>query len=245
MSHTSLSMLVALRWLWVILLVTPVTGASAAESFWTTVTRVLGISATPSPLRNPEEVEAGDIWLANVAQNTHVPLTRDGGYRSPVFAPGDAHILALQGETLVRLPKTRETPERLYTVKGMTKIVRFDQTDQDKALILLKEGGETLVGLLSLASGQTALLPYERTSKRDQSMVAHLQGWERIYGDTTLYVQRETTLGMVGTIEWTDVYLKRGETPPQNLSKCDGINCGQPSLSHDGGQVVYIRAEPR
>jgi hypothetical protein len=244
MPHIPLFMLVPLCWLWVILLITPVTRTWAAESFWDTVLKFTGISATSSQVRGPKEVKAGDIWLVNVAQGPPVRLTRDGGYRCPVFAPGDAHILALKGEALVRIPTTGGEPERLHALQGVTKIVGFHEADQDKALIL-KEDGETLVGLLSLASGQTTLLPYDRTSEKDQSMVAHLQEWVRIYDDTTLYTVRRETTGMAGTIEWTDVYLKRGETPLQNLSKRDGVNCGQPSRSHDGGQVVYICAEPR
>jgi hypothetical protein len=245
MPHTSLSMRIPLCWLWVILLVAPVTGASAAESFVSKVLRIAGISATPSQLRGPKGVKAGDIWLVNIAQDTPVPLTRDGGYRSPVFTPGNDHILALKGDALVRIPKTGGEPERLHTLKGVMKIVGFDQADQDKALILLEEDGGTAVGLLSLASGQTIRLPYDRTSEEDQSLIIHMQEWTRVYGDTTLYVKGETKRRLAGYTEWTDVYLKRGETPPLNLSKCDGVDCGQPSLSPDGGQVVYIRAEPR
>jgi hypothetical protein len=245
MPSTSLSRLIPLCWLWMISLAIPLDRAWA-DSFLTKVLRVTGISVSPSQLKGPdEEGEAGDLWLVNIAQNTQAQLTRDGSYRSPVFAPGDAHILALRGEALVRLPKTGGTPERLHTVKGVTKIVGFDQTDQDQALILLKEDGGAAVGLLSLTSGHLIRLPYDRTSAEHQRLVTHLQEWERVYGETKLYVKGESKRTLAGAMEWTDVYFKRGETPPLNLSKCDGINCGQPSLSHDGGQVVYISADQR
>ena len=109
MPSTSLSRLVPLCWLWMIVLATPLDRAWA-DSFLTKVLRVTGISVSPSQLKGPDEGgEAGDLWLVNIAHNTQVQLTHDGGYRSPVFAPGDAHILALQGEALVRLPKTGGT----------------------------------------------------------------------------------------------------------------------------------------
>jgi hypothetical protein len=217
-----------------------------AEPFLTKVLRVTGISATPSQLKGPGgEGETGDIWMVNIIQNTQVQLTRDGDYRSPVFAPGDTHIIALQGNALVRIPKTGGTPEQLHTIKGVTKIVGFDTTDQDQALILLKEDGGLAVGLLSLTSGHILRLPYDGTSEKHKSMVAHLLEWKRVYSDTTLYVKSKTKRSMAGYVEWTDIYLKHGDTPPRNLSKCDEVNCGQPSLSHDGRQVVYLRAEPR
>jgi hypothetical protein len=228
-----------------IVLAMPLHG-TCAESFLTTVLRVTGISASPSQLKSPdEEGEPGDIWLVNVVQRTQVQLTSDGGYRSPVFSPGDDHILALKGNTLVHIPRAGGTPERIHTVQGVTKIVGFDQAKQDKALILLKEDGGTAVGLLSLHSGDVIPLSYDRTSQEHQSLVTHMQEWERVYGDTTLYPKSTTKRGVAGVMRWTDVYLKRGEMPALNLSKCEEINCSQPSLSHDGEEVVYIRAEPR
>ena len=45
------------------------------------------------------------------------------------------------------------------------------------------------------------------------------------------------------TIEFTDVYLKRGSYPPINLSHGNRISSSQPSLSGDGQKVVFIRGE--
>jgi hypothetical protein len=56
-----------------------------------------------------------------------------------------------------------------------------------------------------------------------------------------VYVKTESKQGFAGVVEWTDVYLKRG-TDPVNVSRCDGVGCGQPSLSRDGGQVVFVKA---
>jgi Tol biopolymer transport system component len=29
---------------------------------------------------------------------------------------------------------------------------------------------------------------------------------------------------------------------PQNVSGCDGVNCGQPALSPDGRRVAFVKA---
>ena len=54
---------------------------------------------------------------------------------------------------------------------------------------------------------------------------------------TTVYVRTESKSDMDGTVGWTDVYLKQGNGSPLNVSRCDGINCGKPSLSNDGRQA--------
>ena len=65
---------------------------------------------------------------------------------------------------------------------------------------------------------------------------------KRVYGDTKVYVRTESKSDMAGSVGWTDVYLKQGNNSPLNVSRCDGVNCGQPSLSNDGRQVVFVKA---
>ena len=36
--------------------------------------------------------------------------------------------------------------------------------------------------------------------------------------------------------------LERPVPVPQNLSACDGVNCGQPSLSPDGRRIAFVKA---
>ena len=65
--------------------------------------------------------------------------------------------------------------------------------------------------------------------------------WERVYGDTMVYPKAQRHEGVSGTVEWHEIFLKRDDTAPVNVSRCDGSNCGQPSLSGDGTKVVFIR----
>jgi hypothetical protein len=42
----------------------------------------------------------------------------------------------------------------------------------------------------------------------------------------------------------TDVFRNLGNGGPLNLSHCNGVNCGQPSLSENGRLLVFVRAKP-
>ena len=243
MSSTFRPILIPFCWVWIISIAMPRQEAWC-QSFWATVLRVTGISATPSQLKGPDdEVQAGDIWVADLARKTRLRVTRHGGYRSPVFLAGDEHILALKGNTMIQIPLSGGEPKSLYSLKAVTKIVGVDKGDPDKALILLREaGGSDAAGILALKNGQVTLLSYDRESQDHGGMISHMKDWERVYGDTKVSVRTESKSGMAGTIGWTDVYLKKGTSSPMNVSRCDGVNCGQPSLSHDGRQVVFVKA---
>jgi hypothetical protein len=174
---------------------------------------------------------------------TRQRLTWGGGYRSPIFQPGDDHILVLNGDTLVRLSAYGGESEALRTLHGALKLVGFSQDDQDKVLLLSEDAhGRLVVGLLSLQSGHVTSLPYDKSSPQDRGMLSHLKGWDRMYDHTTVYVESAAKQTMAGRVRWTEVYIKPGNQEPVNLSKCDGTPCGQPSLSHDHSRVVFIKA---
>ena len=59
---------------------------------------------------------------------------------------------------------------------------------------------------------------------------------------TSGFTKTETKEGLAGAVEWRDVYLKREGRDTVNVSNCDGVNCGQPSLSPSGRWVVYIKS---
>ena len=151
------------------------------QSFWATVLRVTGISATPSQLKGPDdEVQAGDIWVAYLARKTRLRVTRQGGFRSPVFLAGDEHILAMKGNAIIQIPLAGGEPKSLYTLKEVAKIVGLDKGDPDKALVLLqKVTGNDEAGVLSLQSGQVILLPYDRESQDYGGMISHMKEWEK------------------------------------------------------------------
>ena len=215
------------------------------ESFWQRLLRFAGISATPSAQKAPDDgVTAGDIWLVRVDSNDKLRLTNDGGYRSPVFLAGDKSILALKGNSVVKLAIPAGTSNRLFNLKGVVKLVGLNMDDPDSILILLEhQDGHPALGILSLKIGQVTEISPDGEDQEFRRALAHAQGWERVYGTTKVYVKTEVKNDLAGPLEWSDVYLKHSKTEPKNLSQCDGINCGQPSLSQDGRQVVYIKAQ--
>lgn len=221
------------------------TQAHRTESFWQKLLRISGISDSPSTLKGPgDETESGQIWLVEVGPKTTHRLTASGGYRSPVFMPGSNDILALKGTGIVRLPPAGGQPKKLYTISGITKLVGFSLDDPDKVLLLTADNaGHSEVGLVSVSTGRIIPVAYDPASNEDRHMLEHLQNWDRIYGNKSVYVKRQTKQSLSGPVEWTDIYLKVGMDEPVNVSKCDEVNCGQPSLSADGQLLVFIRAE--
>lgn len=218
-------------------------GETRAESFVDKMLRITGISATTGQQRPSSDVKEGDIWIISLSDKLKRSLTSGGGYRSPVFSSEDKEVLALQGEDIVQIPVSGGTVSPLYSVKGIMKLVGFDRTDPQRLLFIAEDDddGRTLVGLITMTDGRISYLPYDSRSRDDRRMISHLKGWKRTVGDKTIYVETETKSGMAGHIEWTDVKLRQGGKLPQNLSRCDGTACGQPSISHDGGLVVFIR----
>jgi len=87
------------------------------------------------------------------------------------------------------------------------------------------------------------VVPYDAASNQDLQMLESLQGWSRTYGDKYIYVKRQTKQAFSGTVEWSDVFLNVGNREPVDVSRCDGANCGQPSLSEDGRLLVFVKAE--
>ena len=112
----------------------------------------------------------------------------------------------------------------------------------DEVVVLLDGSGRSPLGVLSLKSGTVTPLPHDAKSDAERRMLAQVRGQERVYGDAGVYVKTESKAGLSRTIEWTDVYLRRGNAPPQNVSACDGVNCGQPALSPDGRRVAFVKS---
>lgn len=215
------------------------------ESLWHKLLRISGIGDSPTTLRGPgDEVETGQIWTAEIEAASVHRLTARGGYRSPVFIPIGKDVLALKGTSVVRVSSADAEAKVLYQITGVSKLVGFSTEDPDKVLILRQDAARhTEVALLSLSDGKVSPLAYNPDSNDDQHIIEYLQGWSRMYNDKSLFVRSQTKSSMGGKIQWTDVFLRAGTSTPIDVSKCDGVNCGQPSLSADGQLVVFIRAE--
>ena len=215
--------------------------SARADSLFDRILRVMGISATPSQMKGDSDVIAGQIWIAELELGRRTALTTDSGYRWPVYKPGGESVVALKGESVVRVSVKAREVEVLHTIAGVEKLVGFDAEDRDNLLVIL-DNDKAPLAMLSLKTGQLTPLPYDAKSKDHRRMLSHVKGQERLYGTSRVYVKTESKQGMEGALEWGDVYLQQGKATSRNVSGCDGVTCSQPSLSPNGMAVVYIRA---
>ena len=219
----------------------------ASSSFTEKLLRFLGISDSPGTLKGPgDEVTSGELWLADLQAKTTRVLASSEGYNSPIFLAGTREVLALRGTDVVQIPVVGGQGRKLYSVDGIVKLVGASSADAGTVLILLRgeAGGRPRVGLLTVTTGAVTPVPYDPASSQDLQMVEDLEGWSRTYGDRHIYVKRQSKQALSGTVEWSDVFLQVGNQPPVDASQCDGVNCGQPSLSENGRLLVFVKAEP-
>lgn len=216
---------------------------AGADTLMDKLLRVAGLTAAPAQLRGPgDEVETGNIWIANLERRTASALTSDGGYRSPVFSPADGSVYALKGDTVVRFPASNGKAAVVQKVTGALKLVGFEDKNGDEIIVLVDSGAAgSPLGVVSLKSGRVVPLPYNANSEDQRRMLAQIRGQRRVYDGTSVYTKTESKRGLSRMIEWTDVYLRRGDAEPQNISSCDGVNCVQPALSPDGRRLAFIK----
>jgi hypothetical protein len=216
-------------------------------SFIEKALKFLGISDSPGTLKGPgDEVTSGQLWLADLQAKTTRQLTSNEDYRSPIFLAGNKDVLALRGSEVVRSPRAGGDGKSLYSVDGILKLVGASSEDAAIVLILLRAdaaGGHPRVGQLTVSTGKVTLLPYDPSSGENLQMLEDLAGWSRTYGERHIYVQKQSKKALSGTEEWHDVFLQVESEPPVDVSQCDGVNCGQPSLSADGHWLVFVRSK--
>jgi len=226
----------------VVLTTLVMSSAALGGSLLDTLLRVSGLTVAPTQLRGPgDDVQEGSLWIANLDRQTVVGITRDVGYRSPVFSLAGDALVALKGDMLVRIPVESGTAVAVRKVTGVLKLVGFDGDNSDRIVVLLADARLPLAAL-SLKTGTIASLPYDPASPEERRLLAQIRGQTRVYGVTTLYTKTESKQGLSRPIEWTDVFIQRGGGVPVNVSRCDGVSCDQPALSADGRQVAFVKA---
>ena len=207
--------------------------------------KFFGISDSPGTLKSPSEVRSGQLWVAELGSGSTRAITEGAGYRSPIFIAASKDILALKQTEIWRFPAGASQGKKLCSVTGITKLVASSSDAPHEVLILQSDSpsGHTQVGLLFLNTGKITPLPYDPASNQDLQVVEYLQSWGRVYGDKRFYVKRQSKEAMSGQVEWTDVFEKVNSQEPVDVSRCDGTNCGQPSMSADGRLIVFVKAE--
>ncbi len=220
--------------------------AGHADNWLDRLLEFTGVAASPGAMKGDDErISGGDIWIADIEGRSPRRITLDpGGYTWPVFMPGDGALLALRGSALVRIPLDGGVPGPLFEVGGVRKLIGFSRQHADLVLALGSDRDHPLQ-VLSLAAKRLEPLPYDDHDPSQRRLLRHLDGQERKYDGTRLFVQEESKEEMEGTRTWTDVYASRDGGAPRRISACEGDRCGQPSLSRSGGWVVYVREARR
>ena len=214
----------------------PPTGV-AEDSFWTTLLRVTGISASPRQQRSGDgERVAGELWLVPATGGAKSRLTRSGRFHSPIFLPGDRSVLALQEDRLARVDVANGTVEDLGPLPGVVKLVGVTRGNPNELAVLSVAGGRLHVELLDRTSGRQTIVPHDLKNDQDRLMLAYVAGEERDYGGVRVFVEDQST----SYRQLTDVFIRREGQAAVNLTRGAGVNSRQPALSHDGRLVTYV-----
>jgi hypothetical protein len=207
------------------------------ETFASRVLKVQGMApGAGAAFDGDDEIDGGEVWIADAAGGKQTRLDKDGGYRTPVLAPGGTHVYALHADAVVRIPAAGGDPEEVLPLEGVTKLVGF--APDGRLLVMVDAGDPPMIGLLAVDTRKLQWLTPDMNAAEDQAAIARIRNWERVYGEQTLSVDKRTEDGR----RWTDVFLRASGKESVNVSRCEKATCGQGSLSPDGKSVLYIRA---
>lgn len=214
--------------------------------------RALGLTATPRNQRGELIVQTGNIYVATLDENL-TPVSRrkvaTGAFASPVLLPGGTHLLALRGETIVKVSASPgPTPEDVGEVKGIARLVQVSEDDPDQLVVLLDadNDGCPTAALYSISTKALTPLALERTPETVDTR-NYLIGSERAYenGDFRLLEEEQVSAAPPPPVRWKNIFLKPRDKPKIPISGCPrGVNCVQPSfLKTDPALVAYVRVE--
>jgi hypothetical protein len=218
------------------------TQALAKGRLWDRLLDFLGVTVGSGQTKGDSDPATGRLFTKDLVTGVERPLTTGGGYRWPIFSPDGKSVYALRGDQLVTIDLGAATIIGTRKVPKVDKLVGADRKQSDQILVLRKTGAAP-VALLSVQSGKLTDLPYNPNDEQQALMLAQLSSEERVYGSTRLFVQRVSKPSLAGTSEWQEIYIQPPGAPPHSLTTCAGSNCRHPSLSPDGKQAVWVRAD--
>jgi hypothetical protein len=207
------------------------------ESLLGMVLRIAGIPAVPRDVRGKIDDFEGDLYLTTADGKTaRRRLTEGGGFRSPVFAPDDEHVLALWHGQLMRVATDRSVvvPEPLLDLPGVTWLGGLSEIDPNVLVVLRDKRGHRGPAVVCLDSLRLAELPSERREIND--LLRRLRSAARLYGHTVVVTQAHPDA------KGSDVRVELPDQEAIDVSRCGGDFCGQGALSVDGRRVVFVRS---
>ena len=199
---------------------------SAQESLLKTLAGFFGISQSPNQLRSGSgEAVAGEIWLVPAAGGAKTRLTREGGYRSPIFLPDGKALLALRDDALVRVDLPGGSVTELAKVPGVTRLVGAARERPDDVAVVAVSDGRSRIEILERGSGRRRIVRHDPQDSRDRLMLAYAEGDDREYGSVRVYTDEQST----SIRQWTDVFIQSGGGPAVDLTNGNGLSSRQPA----------------
>jgi hypothetical protein len=197
--------------------------AQTIKSFLIWLAQVSGLSATSSGLRGLEVDHLGDIWSEPIEGGARQRLTFGGDYSWPILSSDDQSVIALRGGDLWSAPLNGGDPVKL--AHTLPEIASLLGSGPEGIVVLTKEQIGTFLPDSGLFS------PFPPASKEDRDTIDRLRAPIRLYDHGQL-----TVSGRSGAILIENRGQKR-EIAPENAT------LWQPSVSHDGKRLVYIRID--
>jgi len=209
------------------------------KTFVETILSKLGVLATANGLKGDEDMQSGELWIVDSSGKEPRKVSNGSSFKSPIFHGKEKKIFALSNGYLVKFDKQYglEKAIKLFTVPDVSKLINSSLTD-DKLLII---DANNTIGTLSLRDKNITTYVYDKKLDKNKELLTYLQGWSREYNDFSLFLHTNRKKTPFGDREWIDIYLKHGTEKAQNISKCDILNCSQPSLSQDKKSIVFIK----
>jgi hypothetical protein len=210
----------------------PPSSSPAPVWTWAELAR-LCVGPSPQALRSLPEVR-GDVFLVDAEGKSASRLTEGGGFHSPLFLPGDDALLALRSDHLVRIELKGGEPQELGALPGANRLVIVDRENPNAVFYLADAGGRTSVQRFDWRLKQSSAVTAP-AGNEEQPMLSRLRGDERQRENVRLVVKEKDPV-----TPWTDVFLQRGGTEV-NLTSGSGVSNRQPTLSHNGRHVAFVR----
>ncbi|MGR8929899.1 MAG: hypothetical protein ACU836_04595 [Gammaproteobacteria bacterium] len=214
-------------------------GTAVAEpSLLESILRFAGITVTPSQTRGNEYRGEGDIRMVSVSEDSvskPQPITEDGRYRTPLWIPHSQSLIAMKGDRLVRVDTPSGNERELHGLSYDIRLIGFDKHDDDRVLVLK----DSMVGILSVDSGQIVPVPYESGDPAERLAMDRLNDSSRDYGTIRIFVGDNIEPKSGGGFRALNkIYIETAGVK-RVLVDCESA-CGQPALSEDGRRLLYI-----
>lgn len=213
---------------------------STVQLFWKELVVTLGLDTSAGRQRAgpalPEPVN-GDLAIISSTGGPARVLTSGGGFRSPIFSHDGNSLLALRGDTIIKLDISSGELQVLAESKRIRKLVAIDPRDPNACYAIVDESDGGVSGAaIDTSTGTVSLVA---PADIDEDALAWLRAEDR-GSQLRISVRQESNAVLPN--KWTDLWAQSGSDPPRRLTTGNGRSSRQPALSPDGRQIAFVRS---